>query len=188
MELPLLLAGPILRRVDPSIVSVWMALSSDATVRLDVYEGRVAFDTTNPVFVSSDDAPDPNAPKPYPGADTIRIGERLHLSLVSARIPPASGKVFEADRLYSYNITIFASGAMPLAPLVAGLGLGLVGRTWTLVATAAICLAAAGLAASTRSLRELPAESGWVAHAVANGTPAEAAEATTPEQQPAGQG
>ena len=110
MELPLLLAGPILRRVDPSIVSVWMALSSDATVRLDVYEGRVAFDTTNPVFVSSDDAPDPNAPKPYPGADTIRIGERLHLSLVSARIPPASGKVFEADRLYSYNITIFASG------------------------------------------------------------------------------
>ena len=82
----------------------------DATVRLDVYEGRVAFDTTNPVFVSSDDAPDPNAPKPYPGADTIRIGERLHLSLVSARIPPASGKVFEADRLYSYNITIFASG------------------------------------------------------------------------------
>lgn len=85
-------------------------------------------------------------------------------------------------------VTVFASGAMPLAPLVAGLGLGLVGRTWTLVATAAICLAAAGLAASTRSLRELPAESGWVAHAVANGTPAEAAEATTPEQQPAGQG
>ncbi|HVK43770.1 MAG TPA: hypothetical protein VM429_02595 [Micropruina sp.] len=110
MELPLLLAGPILRRVDPGIVSVWTAFSSPAEVTLEVFEGRVAHDTTNPVFVSSADPPDPNAPPPFPGAEAIRIGEHLYLSMVSARIPPASGKVFESDRLYSYNLWIEADG------------------------------------------------------------------------------
>ncbi|HMR13679.1 MAG TPA: hypothetical protein PKE42_08100, partial [Arachnia sp.] len=62
-------------------------------------------------------------------------------------------------------ITVFATGAMPLAPLIAGVGLGLAGREWTLVLAASICLAAAVLAASTRSLRQLPAEAGWVDHA-----------------------
>lgn len=110
MELPLLLAGPILRRVDPGIVSVWTAFSSPAEVTLEVFEGRVAHDTTNTVFASSADPPDPNAPPPFPGAEAIRIGEHLYLSMVSARLPPASGKVFEADRLYSYNLWIQADG------------------------------------------------------------------------------
>lgn len=110
MELPLLLAGPILRRVDPGLVSVWTAFSSPAEVTLEVFEGRVAYDTTNPPFVSSADPPDPNAPPPFPGAEAIRVGEHLYLSLVSARIPPASGKVFEPDRLYSYNLWIEADG------------------------------------------------------------------------------
>ena len=62
-------------------------------------------------------------------------------------------------------ITVFATGAMPLAPLIAGVGLGLAGRGWTLVLAASICLVAVVLAASTRGLRELPAEAGWAAHA-----------------------
>ena len=69
MELPLILAGPILRRVDPSTVAVWMAFSEPADLELRVWEGRVAHDTTNPVFVSSDDPPDPSAPPPRPGAE-----------------------------------------------------------------------------------------------------------------------
>ena len=59
MQLPLLLAGPILRRVDPGLVAVQVALSEPADVELRVWEGRVAHDTTNPVFASSDDPPDP---------------------------------------------------------------------------------------------------------------------------------
>ncbi len=110
MELPLLLAGPILRRVDPGLVSVWTAFSSPAEVTLEVFEGRVAYDTTNPPFVSSADTADPNAPPPFPGAEAIRVGEHLYLSLVSARIPPASGKTFQPDRLYSYNLWIEADG------------------------------------------------------------------------------
>jgi hypothetical protein len=110
MEPPLILAGPILRRVDPSLVAVWMAFSEPAELELRVWEGRVAHDTTNPVFASSDDPPDPSAPPPRPGAEAIRIGEHLHLGLVTARLPPASGKVFQPDRLYSYDVVINAGG------------------------------------------------------------------------------
>jgi hypothetical protein len=110
MELPLILAGPILRRVDPGLVAVWMAFSEPAELELRVWEGRVAHDTTNPVFASSDDPPDPSAPPPRPGAEAIRIGEHLHLGLVTARLPPASGKVFQPDRLYSYDVIINAGG------------------------------------------------------------------------------
>ncbi|NUU16755.1 hypothetical protein HP550_05770 [Cellulomonas humilata] len=118
MQLPLLLAGPILRRVDAGLVAVQVVLSEAADVRLTVWEGRVASDTTNAPFASSGDPPDPNAPEPHPGETTVRIGERLHLGLVSARLPPASGKVFESDRLYSYNVTITAaSGTTDLAKL-----------------------------------------------------------------------
>ncbi len=110
MELPLILAGPILRRVDPSLVAVWMAFSEPAELELRVWEGRVAHDTTNPVFASSGDPPDPSAPPPRPGAEAIRIGEHLHLGLVTARLPPASGKVFQPDRLYSYDVVIAGGG------------------------------------------------------------------------------
>ncbi len=120
MELPLLLAGPILRRADPGLVAVQVVLSKAAVVKLTVWEGRVAFDTTNPAFASSADPPDPNAPLPKPGAETLRIGESLHLGLVSARLPPASGKVFQSDRLYSYNVSITADGT---TTDLAGLGL-----------------------------------------------------------------
>ena len=110
MELPLILAGPILRRVDPSTVAVWMAFSEPADLELRVWEGRVAHDTTNPVFVSSDAPPDPSAPPPRPGAEAVRIGEHLYLGLVTARMPPASGKVFQPDLLYSYDVVINAGG------------------------------------------------------------------------------
>lgn len=130
MQLPLLLAGPILRRVDPGLVAVQVVLSEKASVRLTVWEGRVAADTSNPPFASSHPAPtppggtpdplalpvpatpapDPTEPLPHPGESTVRIGDRLHLGLVTARLPPASGKVFQSDRNYSYNVTIKTSG------------------------------------------------------------------------------
>ena len=75
-----------------------------------MWEGRVAHDTTNPVFVSSDAPPDPSAPPPRPGAEAVRIGEHLYLGLVTARLPPASGKVFQPDLLYSYDVVINAGG------------------------------------------------------------------------------
>ena len=93
MPLPLLLAGPILRRVEPNLVTVWLALSRDATVTLSVWEGRVAAGATNP-FVAS-------APE-----RTLRLGDKLHLALLTARIPEASGKSFLPETLYSYDVSI----------------------------------------------------------------------------------
>ncbi len=56
-------------------------------------------------------------------------------------------------------------GAMPLAPLIAGFGLSWLGREATIGIGAALCAVAMILAFSNRSLRSLPAESGWAAHA-----------------------
>ena len=60
---------------------------------------------------------------------------------------------------------VLGMGAMPLAPLVAGVGLSLIGREATLITGAVICAIAVLLAVSTPALRALPAESGWTAHA-----------------------
>ncbi len=110
MDIPLLLAGPIVRRADPGLVAVWAALSEPAEVALKVYEGRVAHDTTNPPFATSDDPADPNLPPPKPGNHTLRVGERLHLAMLTARLPPASGKVFRPHLAYSYNLSMKVGG------------------------------------------------------------------------------
>ena len=49
MALPLLLAGPILRRVDPNLVSVWLALSEPAKVSLVGVRGHRHRGERNPV-------------------------------------------------------------------------------------------------------------------------------------------
>ncbi|MGH3689964.1 MAG: MFS transporter [Microbacterium sp.] len=60
---------------------------------------------------------------------------------------------------------VLGMGAMPLAPLIAGFGLAWLGREWTILICAALCLIAVVLAVSNRALRALPVESGWAAHA-----------------------
>lgn len=64
-------------------------------------------------------------------------------------------------------LDLFASGAMPLSPLIAGIGLSTVGRTATLLIGLALCAISALLAMCTASLRGLPAEAGWSAHGAA---------------------
>lgn len=60
---------------------------------------------------------------------------------------------------------VLGMGAMPLAPLVAGFGLTLIGREGTILIGAGLCAIAALLALTNRGLRSLPAEAGWAAHA-----------------------
>ncbi|WP_353114895.1 MFS transporter [Microbacterium sp.] len=60
---------------------------------------------------------------------------------------------------------VLGMGAMPLAPLVAGFGLTLIGREGTILIGAGLCAIAALLALANRGLRSLPAEAGWAAHA-----------------------
>jgi hypothetical protein len=60
---------------------------------------------------------------------------------------------------------VLGMGAMPLAPLIAGFGLSLVGRQNTILFAAALCALSAVLAVTSKALRALPAEAGWAAHA-----------------------
>ncbi len=106
MSLPFLLAGPILRRVEPRLVSVWLALKEPATVKLSLWEGG---------NIKTGEK-EPMASGPDPAAATIRIGERLHLLVVSLEL--SEGKKLQPDKTYSYDLTIqSASGTQTLKSL-----------------------------------------------------------------------
>ncbi len=93
MALPLLLAGPILRRVESNLVTVWLALSQEAQVSLSVWEGMATAGAPNPFVTSTPEL-------------TWRLGDKLHLALVTARIPETAGKSLQPDVLYSYDVAI----------------------------------------------------------------------------------
>ena len=56
---------------------------------------------------------------------------------------------------------LVGAGALPLAPVLAGWGLSLLGLRPTLLACAAICLLAVGAVLSSRALRSLPRPADW---------------------------
>ncbi|WP_311243848.1 MFS transporter [Microbacterium sp. WCS2018Hpa-23] len=60
---------------------------------------------------------------------------------------------------------VLGMGALPLAPLIAGFGLTWIGREWTILVCAALCVIAVALALGNRALRALPIESRWAEHA-----------------------
>jgi hypothetical protein len=94
------LAGPILRRVEPNLVAVWVALSKAANVKLVLWENqRAVSDATSSTewFRSPD-----------PGASTLRVGDGLHLSVVTLRLP--AGKTLQPERLYSYDLELTVQG------------------------------------------------------------------------------
>ena len=93
MNLPLLLAGPILRRVEPTLVSVWVALRDPCNVRLKVWEGRAESGRPTPLAQS-------------PVTRTLRLGAQLNLVEVTVQLPATVGVSFQADSLYSYDLEI----------------------------------------------------------------------------------
>ena len=94
MDLPLILAGPIVRRVEPRLVSVWVALREAAKIKLTLWEGRAT-----PDQVSMMSGPDP-------AAKTLRLGDKLHLALVTLKIEEGSGQPLLPGRIYSYDLLI----------------------------------------------------------------------------------
>ena len=104
-DFPLLLAGPILRRVEPGLVSVWVATREACTVKVEVYLGlKRATDVAGGETVAKAEA------------STIRVGEQLHIVVVMARPEAKSGLMPEQN--YSYNVTLSGpSGTKDLAGL-----------------------------------------------------------------------
>lgn len=106
MPLPLLLAGPILRRVEPTLVTVWVALRDAGTVRINVWNGLVQDQSASSLF--SGPAATEITGALATTADSIRIGAQLHICTVTFKLSPE--KALAPHLLYSYNVTI-QSGA-----------------------------------------------------------------------------
>ena len=93
-SLPLVLAGPILRAVDPDKVTVWVALREARALELRVYQGGAA--TGTPVLTGSQ--------------STVAIGDHLHVAAVTA-----DGGTLQPEQLYSYDITFNAGDKLDAA-------------------------------------------------------------------------
>jgi len=95
MPLPLLLARPILRRVEPRLVSVWVALSRQCPVELDVWQGaQTASTTVEPLGGFGSVA----------AAIAKRVGENLFIALVTKTFPEPQLPLIP-DQLYSYDLS-----------------------------------------------------------------------------------
>ncbi|WP_406723866.1 hypothetical protein WJ438_03185 [Streptomyces sp. GD-15H] len=93
----MVLAGPVVRRVDAESATVWVALKAPRKVTLEVREGA---------------AGDPAAPPLLQGTRvTARIGEHLHLVAVTA-----TGDALRPGTLYRYAMRFSEDTATPSAP------------------------------------------------------------------------
>ena len=92
--LPLVLAGPLLRRVEPGGVTVWVALRRPRSVRLQVSR-RTTGGTWEEVQAGA--------------APTVALGAALHVAAVTT----AGGQPLQAGQQYGYNVTFLP---LPGAP------------------------------------------------------------------------
>ncbi len=107
-ELPSILAGPIIRRVTARSVSIWVCLSQTAQVRLNIWDKVIASDAGTGLFVG--EAPLHSSTL----TDTLRIGNKMHVALVTISLEPPSLPLFPG-KLYSYNLVFnIASGIFDL--------------------------------------------------------------------------
>ncbi len=108
---PLLLAGPILRKVTLTSASVWVATSQPCSVKFDVY-GSAAFLTTPPgASTGTVSAP----PVGSNSRETVQLGGALYLSVVTA---PLTG--VPPDTTCSYNVTLTVQTPAPGGPSLSG--------------------------------------------------------------------
>lgn len=86
--LPLVLAGPIIRRVEPVGATVWVALRRRRRIRLEIYDGDP-----------------PNGQVVAQGArETVAVGANLHIACVTAKpsIPFTAGASYQYDLFFEH--------------------------------------------------------------------------------------
>ncbi|MFC4322902.1 metallophosphoesterase family protein [Litchfieldia salsa] len=87
MDLPTILAGPIIRRVEPSEVVIWIALSEELNVDSKIYH----IDSFNKYeLISTHSQP-----------ESVRLGEKLFIYLI--KIVP-NDSIFPVNSLIGYNV------------------------------------------------------------------------------------
>ena len=92
--IPLILCGPMLRRVESDAVSVFVALKHPRKVKLTIYEG------TSP----SDPVKFESAP-----VETVPLGDFLHVVVVTAQLPQFPNRdeaLLTSGEVYGYDLTL----------------------------------------------------------------------------------
>ena len=92
MALPLLLSGPVLRRVEPGLVSVWVALSKACSVQLSLFDSMAKAGDTPKISRDADKV------------DTIAIGDKLHLAVAVIKLVGVDA--LKPGQLYSYDVAL----------------------------------------------------------------------------------
>jgi hypothetical protein len=105
--LPLMLAGPILRRTEPALITVWVALSQQATVEIRIWDGLVHDSGGTPLFSTDLPAIGPLSNT----AQAVRVGDNLHIAAVTFKLAPASALL--PNRTYSYNVVLLPGAGEP---------------------------------------------------------------------------
>lgn len=105
-DLPLLLAGPILRRVEPDLVSVWIATSRACNVSLLLFDG-------GDINGSVDEHEDLRAKWVSVPQPTLQVGANLHVLTVvlDVRVPGgntarSASATLDANATFSYDLRV----------------------------------------------------------------------------------
>ncbi|NET52433.1 MAG: PhoD-like phosphatase, partial [Merismopedia sp. SIO2A8] len=88
-HLPLILAGPILRRTESDAVTVWVALKSPREVTLNIYATEDKGTTIETLLLSA-------------SRSTVPLGKHLHVIAVTAK--PVSNQQLQPGRIYAYDL------------------------------------------------------------------------------------
>lgn len=103
-----ILAGPIVRRVEPTLAAVWLALRKPVAVRLELFRGvgpRTALVAVPGRIVA---AP-PTQPRGLPpDPHTLAIGAELHIAVAVFEPEPPSRLAW--GTIYSYDVRLTADG------------------------------------------------------------------------------
>jgi hypothetical protein len=88
--LPPIIGGPIVRRVEPNLVGIWVALKSAATIELTVWQGVITHDDIDQPLVQKVEQ------------DTVQIGKHLHVAVVTLKL--RNENTLQPGSAYSYNM------------------------------------------------------------------------------------
>lgn len=88
-DLPLILAGPILRRTEPDKVTVWLALKEARSLSLRIYATKDQGTTIGKLLLQGQN-------------QTIQLGKHIHLAAITARV--IDNILLQPGEIYAYNI------------------------------------------------------------------------------------
>ncbi|PSF36787.1 PhoD-like phosphatase [Aphanothece hegewaldii CCALA 016] len=90
-ELPLILAGPILKKTEKHSVTVWVALKKACTVKLQVYTTQDGRGNNQQAVI-------------FAGIrETVAVGQHLHILAVTAK--SINGTILESGNVYLYDLS-----------------------------------------------------------------------------------